>query len=179
MGSTGKCAEIWLQISDQIGFETVTPTLSVICRNWGIPRSGQKFMGWEHSSELLRRGIHVFGADAHQRGLPAPRPPRACWVDLISVRVRANLGWSRMLAVSALFLSCLFDSSAFWSGEQARSASMKCWRHHPGRGEQTNRWRASWRARVTVYENDCDMTLHRSGLRNIRPLHADSDHTIA
>ena len=121
-----------LQITDQIGFETASPTLSVICKNWGIPRSGQKFMGREHSSEPLPRGIHVYGADAHQGVLLALRPPRACWVDLIGVTVRANLGWSRLLAVSGPFP--VFSIRRFLVWRAGKIGFDECWRHHPGRG---------------------------------------------
>ena len=67
-----KARKYRLQISDQIGFETASPTLSVICKNWGIPRSGQKFMGWEHSSEPLHGEYMFKGADAHQWGCFSP-----------------------------------------------------------------------------------------------------------
>jgi|SRR5580704_13873182 hypothetical protein len=66
-----------LQISDQIGFETASPTLSVICKNWGIPRSGQKFIGWEHSSEPLPRGIHVYGLTRTKGQRSWREPPRS------------------------------------------------------------------------------------------------------
>jgi hypothetical protein len=129
-----------LQISDQIGFETATPTLSVICKNWGIPRSGQKFMGWEHSSEPLPEGIHVYGADAHQGGCFSPCGLHAhVRVDLIDVTVRANLGWSRLRAVSGPFPVLRFRFVGFWSGEQARSASMNVGDIIQGEEEQTNR----------------------------------------
>jgi hypothetical protein len=162
-----------LQISDQIGFETASPTLSVICKNWGIPRSGQKFMGREHSSEPLPRAIHVYGADAHQGGASRPAASaHACWVDLIGVTVRANLGWSRLLAVSGPFPVLRFRFVGFWSGEQARSASMNVGDIIPGEGRANESLASKLETSVTEYENDCDMTLHRSGLRNIRPLHA-------
>jgi hypothetical protein len=42
----------------------------------------------------------------------------------------------------------------------------------PGEGRANESLASKLETRVTEYENDCDMTLHRSGLRNIRPLHA-------
>jgi hypothetical protein len=120
-------------------------TGKVICKHWGIPRSGQKFMGWEHSSEPLPWGIHVYGADAHQGDASRPAASTSMLGGLDRVTVRANLSWSRLLAVSGPFPVLRFRFVGFWSGEQARTASMNVGDIIPGEEEQTNRWRASWR----------------------------------
>jgi len=93
-------------------------------------------------------------------------------VDLIGVTVRAILGCSRLQAVSGPFPVLRFRFVGFWSREQARSASMNVGDIIQGEAEQMNRWRASWRHALPSTRTTATMTLHRSGLRNIRPLHA-------
>lgn len=161
-----------LQISDQIGFETASPTLSVICKNWGIPRSGQKFMGREHSSEPLPRGIHVYGADAHQGGASRPAASARMLGGLDRCYGSGKLGLVKAASSIRPFSCPAFSIRRFLVWRAGKIGFDECWRHHPGRGRANESLASKLETRVTEYENDCDMTLHRSGLRNIRPLHA-------
>jgi hypothetical protein len=124
-----------LQISDQIGFETASPTLSVICKNWGIPRSGQKFMGREHSSEPLPRAIHVYGADAHQGGASRPAASARMLGGLDRCYGSGKLGLVKAASSIRPFSCPAFSIRRFLVWRAGKIGFDECWRHHPGRGK--------------------------------------------